>query len=257
MVRHRTGRERRKIGLAVESGFNSQETGGQQSASFSISGPLASQSDKITPALPQEADSRLFHRGQRLDYQKFDDETLIRLIARAQPEALSELYDRYSRMVFGMAVHIINDDAQAEEITQEVFLRAWEHAASYRADLGKVGSWLAGITRNRAIDLLRHRLTTSDGHSFSMDALPFFDLPGSQDIEKDAEESAQRLRVRQALAQLPKEQREALAMAYFNGYTQEEVAQALHEPLGTIKTRIRLGMQKLRQLLEDENTLFR
>jgi RNA polymerase sigma-70 factor (ECF subfamily) len=189
-----------------------------------------------------------------LDYKKFDDETLIRLIARSQSDALGELYDRYSRLVFGMARNALGDQGLAEEITQDVFMRIWNKASTYQAAQGKVVSWIAGIARNRAIDVFRHQKPLLDGNSLSLEELPLFDPPDSLNVEQEIETKFKEQRVQQALFQLPKEQRDVLALAYFRGYTHEEAAEALGEPLGTVKTRIRLGMQKLRQILGEEKT---
>ena len=187
-----------------------------------------------------------------MDYKKFDDETLIRLIARSQSDALGELYDRYSRLVFGMARNALGDQGLAEEITQDVFMRIWNKASTYQAAHGKAVSWIAGIARNRAIDVFRHQKSLLDGNSLSLEELPLFDPPDSLNVEQEIETKFKEQRVQQALFQLPKEQRDVLALAYFRGYTHEEAAEALGEPLGTVKTRIRLGMQKLRQILGEE-----
>ena len=176
----------------------------------------------------------------------------MRLIAQTRSEALGELYDRYNRLVFGMARNAVGDQALAEEITQDVFMRIWNKATTYQPEQGKVVSWIAGITRNRAIDVFRHQKTRLDGDSLSFDELPFFDPPDSQNVERETETRIKGQRVQQALFLLPKDQRDALALAYFKGYTHEEAAEVLGEPLGTVKTRIRLGMQKLRELLEEE-----
>jgi RNA polymerase sigma-70 factor, ECF subfamily len=189
-----------------------------------------------------------------VDFKGFDDERLIQWVARANSDALSELYDRYSRLVFGVALNTIGNQTLAEDITQDVFMRVWERASTYRAEHGKVSHWVAGIARHRAIDVYRHQQTTAEGHSFLLDDLPHFDPPSSQNIEQEVELESQRERLRQALFELPKEQREALALAYFRGYSHDEAAKALGEPLGTVKTRIRLGMQKLRQILEDKSS---
>lgn len=187
-----------------------------------------------------------------MDYTKFDDENLIRLISRSQTEALGELYNRYNRLVFGMARNSVGDQALAEEITQDVFMRVWNKASTYQAEQGKVVNWIAGIARNRAIDVFRRQKSRLDGNSLSLEDLPFFDPPDSLNVEREIESKFKKQRIQQALFLLPQEQREALALAYFRGYTHEEAAEALGQPLGTIKTRIRLGMQKLRQILEDE-----
>ena len=189
-----------------------------------------------------------------MDYKKFDDESLLRLIARSQSEALSELYNRYSRLVFGLARNAVGDQALAEEITQDVFMRVWNKAGTYQAEQGKVVSWIAGIARNRAIDVFRHQRSRAEGNSVSWEEMPFFDPPDSQNVEQELETKHKQQRVQQALFLLPEEQRQALALAYFRGFTHEQAAEALGQPLGTVKTRIRLGMQKLRQILEEEKT---
>jgi RNA polymerase sigma-70 factor, ECF subfamily len=185
-----------------------------------------------------------------VDTTRFDDEALIRLIAHSHPDALSALYDRYNHLIYGLALTVVGDPALAEEITQDVFMRIWNRAGTYRSEQGKVTGWMISIARNRAIDALRHQKTIPEGNSLSWDDLPLFDPPDGHNVEQEVELEHQKWRLRQALFQLPKEQRDALALAYFKGYTHEEMAQILGEPLGTIKTRVRLGMQKMRQILE-------
>jgi RNA polymerase sigma-70 factor (ECF subfamily) len=183
-----------------------------------------------------------------VDHARRDDETLLRLIARAHPDALSELYDRYGRLVFSVAYNATTDSNLAEEITQDTFLRVWQRAESYHAQTGKVASWLASIARHRAIDLYRRRQARSEAHTHALEDMPDFELVDETlDVEASVEVEQSRQQVRWALSQLPDEQRQALALAYFRGLAQEQIAQALNLPLGTVKTRIRLGMQKLRQ----------
>jgi RNA polymerase sigma-70 factor (ECF subfamily) len=187
-----------------------------------------------------------------VNYSTFDDATLLGLIARSHADALSELYDRYSRLVFSLAVGLVGDHATAEEITLDVFARVWDRAATYRPEQAKVSTWLTSIARYRSIDELRRRGARSESHSVplaevSSEAIPWVDSP-----EQAAELALQQQRVRAALADLPLDQREALGLAYFKGYTHREIAEALGQPLGTVKTRIRLAMQKLRQALLDE-----
>lgn len=183
---------------------------------------------------------------------RLDDESLLRLIANAHEEALGELYDRYGRLVYSVAYRATADPHLAEEITQDTFLRVWQRAESFDSRSGKVASWLASIARHRAIDLYRRNRARRAGFIDASEDLSDFDFEWrdeSQNIERDVEISQSRARVQWALSQLPEEQRQALALAYFRGMTQEQIAQALALPLGTVKTRIRLGMQKLRQLL--------
>jgi RNA polymerase sigma-70 factor (ECF subfamily) len=188
--------------------------------------------------------------GLNLDYSKFDDETLLRLIAQQQADALSQLYDRYGRLAYSIALNASGDAAQAEEITQDAFLKVWQHAATYRVDEGKVAVWLGRIVRNRAIDLFRRQRVRAEGNSVSWAVVEETALPDGYNVEQDVAVRQQRANIRAAMAQLPAEQRDALALAYFQGYTQEEIAAHTGQPLGTIKTRIRLAMQKLRSLLE-------
>ena len=184
-----------------------------------------------------------------MDYKEFDDQSLIRLIARSQESALSELYDRYSRLVYSLALNAVGDPATAEEITQDVFIRIWDHAGTYQAEKSKVVTWIASITRYRSIDVIRRRKIRPESQSVSWEIEPSANEMNPINVEQTVEISQERRRVRQAISVLPEEQRQALAYAYFQGYTHREIAEVLGEPLGTVKTRIRLAMQKLRQLL--------
>lgn len=187
----------------------------------------------------------------RTDYSSLDDRTLVVLIGQGQSQALSELYERYSRLVFTQAVNIVRNRSAAEEITQEVFIRIWENARTYRAHQSAVSTWLTSITRNRSIDILRQRRSRPESHSVEWAEMPPNDEHVADSYERTMDIQIQRKRVRTALGQLPADQQKALSLAYFAGYT-HRVAEALEEPLGTVKTRIRLGMQKLRRLLEKE-----
>jgi len=186
------------------------------------------------------------------DYARYDDEKLISLIAQLQTEALDQLYDRYNRPIFSLALMIVGDRPTAEEITLDVFMRVWQKAGSYRADQAKVRTWLTHIARHHAIDMLRRRAVRPDQYALSLDEMtPVAPVP-AQDPGELAEHSLRRERIRAAIAQLPADQRQALRLAYFGGYTQTEIAQALKQPLGTIKTRIKLALKKLRDFLGDE-----
>lgn len=190
-----------------------------------------------------------------MNYSTLDDGTLIRLVARAHADALSELYERYNRLVFSLALNLVGDHATAEEIALDVFTRIWEKAETYRPEQAKVSTWLTSITRYRAIDVLRRQGSRPERHSLgwsdiSPEAMPRVDGP-----EGAAELALQRQRVRDAIAELPLDQKQALALAYFRGYTHREIAEILDQPLGTVKTRIRLAMQKLRDMLREEQML--
>jgi RNA polymerase sigma-70 factor (ECF subfamily) len=186
------------------------------------------------------------------DYARYNDEQLLHLITNSQEGALSQLYDRYNRLVFSLALAIVDDRATAEEITLDVFMRVWQKADSYRVEQAKVSTWLTHIARHHAIDVLRRRSVRLDQYAVNLeDAIPVSDA-AEPDPHESVEISQQREHVQAALAQLPEEQKQALVLAYFNGYSQSEIAQTLHQPLGTVKTRLRLAMQKLRDFLYEE-----
>ena len=186
------------------------------------------------------------------DYARYGDESLISLIAQSQEQALAQLYDRYHRLVFSLALAIINDRATAEEITLDVFMRVWQKAGTYRAEQAKVSTWLTHIARHHAIDVLRRRSVRLDQSAIHWeDAIPSLES-SEPDPQESAELSWRRERIQSALAQLPPEQKQAVTLAYVGGYTQSQIAEILAQPLGTIKTRLRLAMQKLRDFLHDE-----
>ena len=183
---------------------------------------------------------------------KPDDASLIEQIARAKKDALSELYDRYNRLVFSVAYAILGDRALAEEVTLDVFVRVWQRAKTYQPERAKVSTWLVAITRHHAIDILRRKKSHPETSNLDWDIASVQAGLVFHGLEEGMELASQRERVREALAQLPDEQRQALALAFFRGYSHTQIAEALKQPLGTIKTRIRLGMQKLRELLKED-----
>jgi len=187
---------------------------------------------------------------QTMNYDRFDDETLLRLIDRSHEPALSTLYDRYSRLVYSVALKSTGDPTQAEEITQDVFVRVWEKAGTYRVDLGHVAIWLTSIARNRAIDLFRRSKTRAEHQSITWESVESFTSSEFQEVEGEVDLLHRQQKVRWAIAQLPEEQKQVLTLAYFQGFSHSELAQVLDIPLGTAKTRLRLAMQKLRQLLQ-------
>lgn len=188
-----------------------------------------------------------------MDYRNFEDQTLLRLMSQNDENALSELYDRFSRLVFSIALNALNNPALAEEISQEVFFRVWTNAGSYRPEQGKVSTWIVGITRNRAIDEIRRMNARPEAKLAPWEPAQLDLVDESMDVEENVEQIQRHNYVRKAIAQLPIAQQQALAYAYFQGYTHREIAEILKEPLGTIKTRIRLAMNKLRDELEEYN----
>lgn len=183
-----------------------------------------------------------------VDIKQLDDAELIKWIAQGREEALGELYDRYHRLVFSIALRVIGNRASAEEIMLDVFTSVWEKGHTYREERAQVNTWLARLARNRAIDMLRREEVRPMRHS--VDWAEVSELAaGGQNPEAATQLALRRQEVRNAIKALPPEQQEALALAYFQGYTQQEIAAVLEQPLGTIKTRIRSGMQTLRGLL--------
>ncbi len=182
-----------------------------------------------------------------VDYTKLDDFALISLIARQDETALSVLYDRYNRLVFSLALRVVGERALAEEITADAFVKVWRNAASFSEERGRVVAWLMGITRHRAIDELRRLNVRPEGSAVDLNEA--VSTVQSDSVDDLVGVKHQRELVRTALATLPLPQREALELAYFGGLTQQEIADKTGQPLGTIKTRMRLGLQKLRDEL--------
>ena len=187
-----------------------------------------------------------------VDVVQHEDERLIRLIARLHEDALSQLYDRYSHLVFSIAIAIVGDALTAEEITMDVFMRVWEKADTYREERAKVRTWLTHITRHHAIDILRRRSVRPEDHAINWDSITPGIIPGGPDSQELVEVTLRCEHVRAAIEQLPVDQKQALVLACYGGLTQLEIAEALKQPLGTIKTRLRLAMQKLKDILQEE-----
>jgi RNA polymerase sigma-70 factor (ECF subfamily) len=181
---------------------------------------------------------------------EWNDTDLIRLMRHADMRAFDVFYDRYVNLVYSIAFSILGDPPLAEDVTQDVFLKIWRSLETYDPAKAKVNTWMSRIARNRAIDLLRKRKPLQ--RQVSWGYIKEQRLGDGVTPEDRVSQRMTKDRVRQALAKLPAEQRKALALAYFQNMTQQEIADTLGEPLGTIKTRVRLGMQKLRGLLIDE-----
>lgn len=189
--------------------------------------------------------------GEHESGEQLSDVDLIDQASRGDARALEVLYDRYSRVVFSFALRIVNDALIAEELLQEVFFRAWQQGGSFRASKGTFLTWLLSITHNMAIDEVRKRKrrpqrSDSDDPELVLAAVP----DSGPSVEDEVWLRALRERIGRALDTLPLAQREAIELAYFKGMTHREIADTLDEPLGTIKTRMRLGMQKLRDQLD-------
>ncbi|HZB96237.1 MAG TPA: sigma-70 family RNA polymerase sigma factor [Herpetosiphonaceae bacterium] len=178
-----------------------------------------------------------------------EDEQLIMRVAAGDRRAFETLYDRYAATVFGVTMKMLGDRELAEDAVQEIFWRVWKRAASFDRSRA-FAPWLFGIAHNYTIDELRRRRVRPQ-QVFEDEEHPILgDIPDETDVGEAAVLTDQRRIVLEALDQLPEEQRQALLLAYFGGLTQQEIAQKLGNPLGTVKTRMRLGLQKLRTLLQ-------
>jgi RNA polymerase sigma-70 factor (ECF subfamily) len=181
----------------------------------------------------------------RAEVSQESDVALLQAIGRGDEAALARLYDQYRVILFGLLIRILNSREEAEDVLQEVFLQVWRRAGDYDEQRGKPFTWLVTLTRSRAIDRLRalgarQRLATSAAQEQPEEA---------SDALKETYRSEQKEIVRQALADLPEEQRRTLLLAYFEGLTQSEIAAKLNAPLGTVKTRMRTALTKLRESL--------
>jgi RNA polymerase sigma-70 factor (ECF subfamily) len=175
------------------------------------------------------------------------DEALVALVARGDESALAELYDRCGRMAYGLAFRIVRDDRLAEDAVQEAFMSVWRTAADFRAERAKASTWILTLVHRRAVDLVRREERRR--------ADPLDEAARDAATSASAEDSAwlgfERERVQKALRELPDNQREALELAYYGGYSQSELAERLGLPLGTIKSRMFAGLTRLRELLHD------
>jgi RNA polymerase sigma factor (sigma-70 family) len=175
------------------------------------------------------------------------DAAPLSLIAAGEELALAELYDRFGRAAYGLALRILHDPGLAEEAVQDAFLSAWRSAGRFDATRGLPRSWLLAIVHRRAVDLVQHAVRRPE--------VPAEELPegSSPPTEETAALREERRAVRQALELIPGEQREALELAYYGGYSQTQISNRLGVPLGTIKTRMFHGLRRLRVLLSDNS----
>ncbi len=175
----------------------------------------------------------------------------MELVAAGDSRALEQLYDRYSRTVYGLALRMLTNAEQAEDIVQEAFWRVWRRSATFQARSGQFAPWLFGIAHNLCIDELRRQKARPAPVYDSEDNLILSDLPDlEQDVDAFTWQAEQRRLIVNALQGLPSDQRQVIELAYFRGLSQREIASQLNDPLGTVKTRIRLGLQKLKHILQ-------
>jgi RNA polymerase sigma-70 factor, ECF subfamily len=170
------------------------------------------------------------------------DTSLVSAIRVGDQNAMAALYDRYSAVVYSVALRVLGETGAAEDVQQDVFMQLWRNPGAFDSSRGNLGAWLAVISRNRAIDTLRKRRPQDDIEDVVLSVVP--------DMAGDADRARIATRVRDLLAAMPPAQRTALEMAYYEGLTHTEIASKTGEPLGTIKTRIRAGLIALRKALE-------
>ena len=174
------------------------------------------------------------------------DEAVVALLARSDESALAELYDRFGRVAYGLALRILRDEKLAEDAVQEGFLAAWRNADRFIPERGKANTWLLTLVHRRAVDLVRR-----EDRRRAEPLTESIEPASTGSAEDDAWLRFERERVQTALKQLPDQQREALELAYYGGFTQSELAERLGEPVGTIKSRMFTGLARLRELLAD------
>ncbi len=174
------------------------------------------------------------------------DEALVALVARSDESALGELYDRIGGLAYGLAYRVLRDEALAEDAVQEAFLGLWRSAGSFVPERAKASTWVLTLVHRRAVDLVRREQRRR------AEPLDQSEGPATESAESDAWLRFERERVQAALAQLPDQQREAIELAYYGGFSQSELAERLGQPIGTIKSRMFSGLARLRELLDDE-----
>jgi RNA polymerase sigma factor (sigma-70 family) len=186
---------------------------------------------------------RVQSRTSARELAHLSDEAVLALIARSDEQALSELYRRFGRLAYGLALRILRDDALAQDAVQEAFLGIWRAAGRFKAERAKPSTWLLTLVHRRAVDLVRR-----EERRRTEPLQPETEPVGAESAD-EAELAARRETIREALRRLPPEQREAIELAYYGGYTQSELAEQLGQPLGTIKSRMFTGLSRLRDEL--------
>jgi RNA polymerase sigma-70 factor (ECF subfamily) len=180
-----------------------------------------------------------------------EDAQRIASVGAGDEKALEEIYDRYAQRVFSLAVSVLKDEALAEDAVQEVFSNIWQKASSYRPEMSAPGTWIMSVAHHKIVDFYRSRRRTTD-HTAQPEMETLMRVPDQKlSVEQQVERSFNARLVRAALLELPEEQSQPLYLSAWHGYSQSEIAKMLDIPLGTVKTRMRLGMQKLKAALEE------
>ena len=177
--------------------------------------------------------------------ERLADEELMPLIGEKDPEAFEVFYDRHGGVAYSLAYRIVGEKAAAEDVTQEAFISIWRSGARFDRARGSVRSWMLSIVRNRAIDALRSRAGKAPKLTFDDDAV-LEQRPSGELTEDEAMRRETATEIRGALGELPGEQSKVIELAYFGGFSQSEISRMLGVPLGTVKGRMRLGLEKIR-----------
>jgi len=168
-----------------------------------------------------------------------DDAALLALVCKGDEPAMASLFDRYSKIVYSVALRVLRDPAAAEDVLQEIFMQIWRNPDGFVATRGSLGGWLAVVSRNRSIDALRRKRPT--------ECIDEMAIASNYDLADEAERNHMMEKARGVIGQLPAEQRKTLEMAFFDGLTHTEIAEMTGDPLGTVKTRIRSALTTLRK----------
>ncbi|HEY5005555.1 MAG TPA: sigma-70 family RNA polymerase sigma factor [Ktedonobacteraceae bacterium] len=179
------------------------------------------------------------------------DEELLRAIADKKVWAMEPLYERYSHLLYSLAYRVVTDTQVAEDLLQETFFAVWRNASSYSSQSGLVRSWLISIIHHRAIDYLRSMRRRGGVNKVPLEDIEHEESMAVPDVWDEAWLAIQGAQVRTALLQLPQEQRNVIELAYFKGWTHSEIAEGCQIPLGTVKARMRLGLARLRRILQE------
>ncbi len=212
---------------------------------------------------PKQTKNAENHRGEirndaplrRMQRQTdIEDEALLSRIARSDSAALSRLFEKYQRTIYSLILKIVRSEEDAAEILQDVFLQVWDKAGLFDSDRGSFAAWLTTLSHNKAINLLRSRRHKQSSMEVRKDLEELALIVTEETTERrtaldDETERDERQQMQRILDQIPEAQRTTIVMAYYSGYSQSEIAEALGVPLGTVKTRMRQGMIKLRELL--------
>jgi RNA polymerase sigma-70 factor (ECF subfamily) len=190
-----------------------------------------------SPSNPKPSDNRTLNSKTAIG--SVDDTALLTRMGQRDENAMEDIFRRYSGAVYSVALRVLHDSGQAEDVLQEVFLQLWRNPTAFVQQRGSLGGWLVVVARNRAIDLLRRRKPS--------DSVEDVVLASSVNVAEEAERNTTMQKVRQVIAGLPDEQRKTLELAYFEGLSHTEIASRTGDPLGTVKTRIRQALMSLRK----------